>query len=169
MLVGASVKKGYNPGGTTVSFTTGQVDEFDEESLWSYELFTRANLAGGDLQLSGNLYYTDFTDAQRPLINLVTLPNGLTAESTEFANAPSAKSYGLEAQALLQAHPSLQLRAALGLSKTEITKTLLANDPLLGKEFQRAPKVTAALGANFQATEKLNLDISARYNRQLFQ
>lgn len=168
MVIGASVRKGFNPGGTTVSFTTGNIDEFDAETLWSYELFSRASLADGDLILSGNLFYTDFNDAQRALISSVTLPGGVTAESTEFANAPSAKSYGLEVESLWQAAPSVQIRAALGYLKTEITDTLLPNDPILGKEFQRAPRLTATVGVSAQPSDRLALDFIMRHNSSYF-
>ncbi|MEM7208471.1 MAG: TonB-dependent receptor [Pseudomonadota bacterium] len=167
VVIGASAKKGFNPGGTTVSFTTGAIDEFDAETLWSYELFSRANLAGGDLMLSSNLFFTDFTDAQRPLITIVDTPSGPT-ESTEFANAPSAESYGLELESLWAANPVLRVRAALGFLKTEIKETNLPNDPILGKEFQRAPEVTAALGFNIKATEQLTLDLNARYSASYY-
>ena len=67
LVVGLGARRGFNPGGTTISFTTGAVDEFDAETLWSYEMFWRQSLAGGELMLAGNLFYTDFANAQRPL------------------------------------------------------------------------------------------------------
>ena len=67
LVVGLGARRGFNPGGTTISFTTGAVDEFDAETLWSYEMFWRQSLAGGALMLAGNLFYTDFDNAQRPL------------------------------------------------------------------------------------------------------
>lgn len=168
VVIGASARKGFNPGGTTVSFTTGEIDEFDEETLWSYELFSRATLAGGDLVLSGNLFFTDFTDAQRPQITLVTLPGGITAETTEFANAPKAESYGLEFSSLWRATDTLQVRALLGYLETEITETVLPDDPMLGKEFQRAPNFTASLGLNYLPTHALTVDLDARYNSSYY-
>lgn len=164
IVIGASARKGFNPGGTTVSFTTGVIDEFDEETLWSYELFSRANLAGGDLVLSGNVFYTDFTNAQRALVTVVELPGGGTAESTEFANAPSAESYGMEMNGLWKVNHVLQVRAALGYLKTKITDTLQPNDPILDKEFQRAPRFTASLGLNVRPAEAITFDLSARHN-----
>lgn len=168
VTIGMSARKGFNPGGTTVSFVTGTIDEFDEETLWSYELFSRASLADGDLVLSGNLFFTDFTNAQRPLINIIELPDGTTAESTEFANAPSAESYGLELGGLWAVNPMLKVRASLGYLKTKITETLQPNDPIGGKEFQRAPRVTAALGFNIHPMDKLTLDLGVRYNSSYY-
>ena len=166
--VGASARKGFNPGGTTLSFATGAIDEFDAETLWSYELFSRANLAGGDLVLSSNLFFTNFTDAQRPLTTTIDLPDGSTATSTEFANAPSAESYGLELDSLWKVNSALHVRAALGYLKTEIKETNLPDDPILGKEFQRAPRITAALGFNLHATKELTFDINTRYSSSYY-
>ena len=167
-VVGVSARKGFNPGGTTVSFVTGEIDEFGEETLWSYELFSRASLAGGNLILAGNVFYTDFKDAQRALVNIVEVPGGGTAEQTEFANAPEAESYGAEFSSQWQALDTLQVRLALGFLKTEITKTLTPNDPILGKEFQRAPRYTGALGFNFRPTDAFTLDINARHNSSYY-
>lgn len=164
LVIGATARKGFNPGGTTISFTTGDIDEFAAETLWSYELFSRATLADGDLILLGNLFYTDFSDAQRPLITLVELPGGGTAESTQFENAPAAESYGLEIESAWTVNPSLLIRASLGYLQTEITKTLLPDDPINGKEFQRSPEYTAVLSFSYRPIDPLTLDLSARYN-----
>ncbi len=168
LVVGASVRKGFNPGGTTLSFTTGDIDEFDAETLWSYELFTRASLADGDVILSGNLFYTDFKNAQRPLITLVNLPGGGTAETTEFSNAPAAESYGLEVEGIWKVNTAVQIRGSLGYLKTEITETVLPNDPVLGKEFQRAPRFTVGLGVAVRPTERLTLDLGVRHNSSYY-
>lgn len=167
-VVGVSARKGFNPGGTTVSFATGEIDEFDAETLWSYELFSRASLAGGDLFVSGNLFYMDFDDAQRQLINVVELPGGRTAETSEFENAPSAESYGLEVEGLWALSQAVRLRASLGYLKTRITETLSPNDPILGKEFQRAPRYTSALGLIVTPNERLSFDVSVRHNSSYF-
>lgn len=168
VVIGATARRGFNPGGTTISFVTGDIDEFGQETLWSYELFSRASLFDNDLVLSTNLFFTKFTDAQRPLITFVTLPGGGTAETTQFANAPSAESYGLEFEGVWSANDYLQIRATIGYLETEITETLRPNDPILGQEFQRAPRISGTLGLSLQPVEPLTLDLSARYNTSYF-
>ena len=163
MLVGLTARRGFNPGGTTISFTTGAIDEFDEETLWNYEMFSRAIFASGELILSGNLFYTDFDNAQRPLISVVTLPNGRSVESTQFSNAPSAESYGLELEGVWTPNPVLKVRASLGFLETEITETLLPGDPILNKEFQRSPGFSGALGVQIRPIDPLKLNLNARY------
>ena len=168
LVVGLSARRGFNPGGTTISFTTGAVDEFGAETLWSYEMFWRQRLAGGALMLAGNLFYTDFDNAQRPLINLVTLPNGRTVESTQFSNAPSAESYGLELEGVWTPDPALKVRASVGLLETEITATLRPNDPILNKAFQRSPRFSGALGIELRPIDPVRLNLNLRYHSGYF-
>ncbi|RUA22714.1 TonB-dependent receptor [Billgrantia gudaonensis] len=42
VTLGALVNKGYNPGGINLSFARQDYVAFDEESVWNYELFSRA-------------------------------------------------------------------------------------------------------------------------------
>ncbi len=168
IVVGALARKGFNPGGTSISFITGNIDDFDKETLWTYELFARSSLLDGDLALSGNLFYTDFKDAQRPLTSSVSLPAGGFIFATEFDNAPSAKSYGVEVDGVWSPNQILQIRGALGYLDTEITETLFPTDPILGQEFQRAPKISASLGLQIRPIERLTLDLSARHNSDYF-
>lgn len=168
LVVGLGARRGFNPGGTTISFTTGAVDEFDAETLWSYEMFSRLSLAGGELMLAGNLFYTDFDNAQRPLISLVTLPSGRTVESTQFSNAPSAESYGLELEGVWTPDPALKVRASVGLLATEITATLRPNDPILNKAFQRSPRFSGALGVELRPIDPVRLNLNLRYHSGYF-
>ncbi|MEO9600689.1 TonB-dependent receptor [Parasphingorhabdus sp.] len=168
VVIGVTARKGFNPGGTTISFVTGDIDEFGAETLWSYELFSRASLADGDLLLTGNVFYTDFTNAQRPLISTAAAANGTIVEYTEFANAPSAESYGLELEAVWKASPAVQFRASMGLQDSKITETLLAADPMLGKEFQRAPRFNVALGVHLNPIEPLTFDLGLRHNSSYY-
>ena len=168
VTIGATARRGFNPGGTTVSFVTGDIDTFDAETLWSYEFFARASLADGNLILSGNVFLTEFDNAQRPQVTAVTLPDNTVNFFTEFANAPEAESYGFEFESTWSISPVVQLRGALGYLHTKVTETLEPSDPILGREFMRAPEVTAVLGLRIQPMEPLTIDVSARYNSDYF-
>jgi iron complex outermembrane recepter protein len=160
--IGASAQKGFNPGGTTISFETGQQDQFEEETLWSYEAFVRSSHLDGRLRLNANAFFTDFTDAQRPQTRAVTRPDGSIALDTDVSNAPKAESYGLEAQASYQVFDNLDLGAGLGLLETEITETIDPVDPVRGKDFQRAPNVSGFLSLGWTIVPNVRLDVQAR-------
>lgn len=168
LTIGLSASKGFNPGGTTISFVTGEVDEFNQETLWNYELFSRSHFFNKSLTFSSNIFFTDFSNSQRPLISLMAMPDGTFAEYVEFSNAPSAKSYGVELETVWRVSPNLKLRASLGYLDTEITETLQENDPINGKAFQRSPELSGQLAVQIRPIENLIIDFSLRHNSEYF-
>ena len=146
VTVGGLVSKGYNPGGVGVSFAQAKAVTFKEESVWNYELFSRASLLGGRLQLTGNLFFNDFKNSQRLLPDFL---NGVLYGAVVH-NADKARSYGLEVSADFQATHSLRLRGAAGLLKTRISRFSAANgDVLEGREFGRSPGYMLNLGVDW--------------------
>lgn len=150
--VGATVGKGYNPGGVSLNLTTGNWAQFKEETSTNYELFARANLLGDRLFLTGNLFYTDLRNAQYN-IGVEIAPG--TYQSYTI-NAEKAKSYGLELGLDYKPTDTLTLRASAGLLKTEI-KEMSSRSEYEGNEFARAPGHTLMLGANWQVNDRLTL------------
>ncbi|UFS67553.1 TonB-dependent receptor [Paracoccus denitrificans] len=156
--VGALVSKGYNPGGISLDFGySKEWTEFDAETVWNYELFTRAELMEGRLALTGNLFYMDYQNAQHNIAHLV---DGVTYLQT--VNAQDARAYGLELGADYRATDALTLRGSLGLLHTEFERfdQMPAYE---GNEFARAPGKMLTLGASWDATDRLNLGGQVRY------
>lgn len=87
VTVGALAKRGFNPGGTTISFLTGEQNPFEAETLWNYELFMRGRSADQRFGYRANLFYTDYFNAQRPVLTVVG-----TNIATAFRNAERARS-----------------------------------------------------------------------------
>lgn len=156
--VGVVAARGFNPGGTTVSFLTGQQDDFDAEKLWNYELFVRGQSADGRLDVSANLFVTDYEAAQRPVLTVIG-----EDIATAFVNAEDARAYGLEVEARWTISDRLSLRAGLGLLDTEIRRFTAAAEPIVGNNFQRAPGVTASGAVSWTPIAKASLDLQARY------
>ena len=151
--IGAMLAKGYNPGGVTLNFQTGEYVAFKPETVWNYELFGRTSVLDGRLTLSGNLFYSDFKDAQRYV--QVSLPENIGQSLT--VNAEKAKSYGLEVGADWQARDDLRLRGSLGLLHTEISQFSSAMADFEGKKFSRAPSYTFSIGADWDITPQWRL------------
>ena len=164
--IGAVISKGFNPGGINFSFASffgGQPDpffEFDEETLWNYEVFARANLLDDRLVLSANAFYSDIENAQRATTTL--LPNGFI--DTVVVNAEEARSMGLEASATFQVVEAFSLYGSAGLLSTEFKEFSASAVNLEGNEFRGAPSFTGTLGFNWEAIANLNLGASVRYN-----
>lgn len=168
LTVGLLAQRAFNPGGTTISFVTGEQDLFDAETLWNYEAFARANALGGRLSLNANLFYTDFTNAQRFTARVVPLPTGGEDVVTDIGNVPAARSYGAEVEWRFAVTPSFAVSFGIGLLDTRITRAPDAADPILGREFQRAPGFTGTLGVAWELVEGLSFDAQLRHNSRYF-
>ncbi|WP_052251560.1 MULTISPECIES: TonB-dependent receptor [Pseudomonas] len=156
--VGALVSRGYNPGGVSLNLTTRQWAYFKEESIWNYELFSRANLLDDRLILSSNLFYMDFKDAQ---YNIPVVISPGVAQSYTI-NAEKAHAYGLELSADYRVLDNLTLKASAGTLRTRIDK-ISSNADYQANEFARSPGYTLSFGPSWDITDALNLNVQVRH------
>ncbi|CAK9890594.1 TonB-dependent receptor [Pseudomonas fluorescens] len=156
--VGALVSRGYNPGGVSLNLTTRQWAYFKEESIWNYELFSRANLLDDRLILSSNLFYMDFKDAQ---YNIPVVISPGVAQSYTI-NAEKAHAYGLELSADYRVLDNLTLKASAGTLRTRIDK-ISSNTDYQANEFARSPGYTLSFGPSWDITDALNLNVQVRH------
>ncbi len=166
LRVGALAQRASNPGGINLNTGRARIELFDAESLWDFELFARARLAGGKLILSGNAFQYEMTDAQRTQTTFITQPNGPPFPNTQVDNAPRARSSGLEIELDWNPVRQFQLRAALGLLETKITRS--ADSNLLGKQFQRSPHFSGSASVIWTPIEPLMLSAQVRHNSSYF-
>ncbi|WP_236176242.1 TonB-dependent receptor [Pseudomonas qingdaonensis] len=156
--VGAMVSRGYNPGGVSLNLSTRQWQYFKEESVWNYELFTRASLLDDRLRLSGNLFYMDMKDSQYNIP--VVISTGISQSYT--INAEKAHAYGMELSADYQLLDSLTLKASAGTLRTRIDR-ITSNDSYQANEFAKSPGYTLSFGPSWDVTDKLNLSAQVRH------
>lgn len=166
--IGGFVQRASNPGGININTGLVRLELFDAESLWDFELFARARSKDDQFALSGNIFHYAITDAQRTQLITVIQPDGRIATSAQVANAPRAWSTGLELQMDWHLTPRLQVRGALGLLNTRITETLDPLDPILGKQFQRSPRVSGSGSIVWRPTQSFTLACHARHNSSYF-
>ena len=151
--------RGYNPGGTTISFDTGAQDVFGAERLWNYELFLRGRTPDGRLSFNANAFFADYEDAQRPTTTLG--PSGLL--QTVFDDAEDARAYGLELELAFRPSPRLSLRGGLGLLETDLRRFSVSAAGVEGNDFQRSPGLTGFLTASWTPVDRFTLDAQGRY------
>jgi iron complex outermembrane receptor protein len=168
LRVGAMAQKAYNPGGTTIRVDTARPDNFKAESLWDYEVFARAELAGGRATATANLFTYDIRNAQRAEPILIFLPSGRIAGFANLFNVPRARSYGFEGELSWQVSEALSVRVALGLLDTKVVRTGAEGGDLEGKQFDRSPHFTGAAAIDWRPTERLRISAQVRHHSPYF-
>jgi TonB-dependent siderophore receptor len=163
LTVGGLISRGYNPGGVslymnTANPATSKWNKFDEETLWNYELFTRAEFLDNKLVINGNVFYMDFKNAQYNIP--VVISPGITQSYT--INAEKAHAYGLELGADYQILDNLTLNAGAGIMRTKIDE-ISSNPDYADNEFAKSPGYMLNFGASWNVTEKLNVFGDVRY------
>lgn len=165
VTVGAMINRGYNPGGVNLSFASSRYITFDPETVWNYELFTRARLLNDRLTLNGNLFYSRHADSQRLLPDYL---NGVQYGSV-VVNADQAQSYGLELGMDYKMLESVRVRAGAGLLQTHIGSFTGADGTSYeGNEFGRAPSYTLSLGADWDILPQVRLSGEVRHTDGYF-
>ncbi|MGO5000177.1 TonB-dependent receptor [Oceanisphaera sp. W20_SRM_FM3] len=148
MLYG-SIARGYKVGGYNSS--GGNKDKakfpdalrsFESETLWNYELGAKHNLLDDTLHTQVAMFFQQRDDAQIKASRIIG--PGDFVDYT--ANADSAYSYGLEAQAQWQATQAVRLHASLGLLQTELKEPGAKFD---GRDAAHAPEYQFAFGVDF--------------------
>ncbi len=167
LRIGASTRRGTNPGGATLSPLLGDLDRFEMERLQAYELFARWRSPDGALSLGANLFLYRLTDAQRGVLRAIQTPGGAFF-LLETGNVPKAMSRGGEVH--LRWAPSARLSAslALGLLDTEILEAPTAADPLNGKAFQRSPPFSGVIAASWTPHDSVTLSADLRHRSGYF-
>ncbi|MEM9360002.1 MAG: TonB-dependent receptor, partial [Pseudomonadota bacterium] len=139
--VGFTVQKGYRPGGSQIAL--GELNEFDAEFTWNYELALRSQWFDDRLTVNANTFYTDWTDQQ---ISQQALPLTFLV-----VNAGKSRLYGAELDVSSRPSDDLEVYASIALVDTKfvdyVVETAGAVTDFTGNEFANAAPITAAIGA----------------------
>ncbi len=156
--VGATVARGYNGGGAGITFFAPITSyAFKEEYVWNYEAYTRLDLLGGRLNLTGNVFYADYKNMQLPYT-----PGG--SNDTIVVNAPKAHTIGSEIGARYLAAPGLTVFGNIGLLKTEIDEF----NGFAGNDLAKSPAFTADIGFNYAFGDGFDVGADARYSESYY-
>lgn len=159
VTVGGVVSRGYNGGGAGLTWSAPFVSySYDPEYVWNYEAYARADLLGGRLRLTGNVFYADYKDLQ--------LPFRLGANSSVIRNASEAATYGSEAGARWLVTPEIELFGEIGLLKTEVLS--YAGSGIEGNDLPHSPALTGTAGAVYRPLDGLELGADARYSEAYY-
>lgn len=168
LRIGAMVLRAYNPGGTTIRFDTLRPNNFAAERLWNYELFARAELAGGRATASANLFYNDIQNAQRADPITILTPDGRRVGFASLFNVPKARSYGAEGELHWRATGKLSVRVAVGLLDTKVVRSDPESLDLDGNQFDRSPHFTGSAAIDWRPSPRLRASAQIRHHSGYF-
>lgn len=111
-----SVSRGFKSGGFNPDIVASPDIAFDNETVVSYELGVKSDLADGKVRLNGAVFFTDYQDLQVQRL-------GITAAGIGFAisNAKAAEIFGAELELTALITDKLTFEASIGYSDTEFT------------------------------------------------
>ncbi len=164
---GFHISKGYNAGGGGISVGTPVPFpvihyQYDEETVWNYEVYGRQKLMNGRLQLTQNVFFSRYKDMQLPFD---LTPLDTRDEAFVVRNADAVTTYGAELGASFDLTENLNLFGNIGLLKTDITDYPASG--VEGNELFGAPSLTGNAGFTWQYGG-FKTSFSARYSDGYF-
>jgi len=137
-LLYANASKGFKSGGYkgAIAFSLEELEPFDPETLYAYEIGVKSTLADGKIRLNAAGYFYDWEDFQafitevRGGVNVIVLDN-----------AGDAKVKGFEVDFIWRPFDGLNLSAGANWMDTEITKfnTVPGTDDATGNKLANSP------------------------------
>ena len=158
LLLYANISRGFKSGGFFGGFATNnaQLEPFDKETILSYEVGFKSELANNRLRLNGALFYYDRTDIQAS----ATDPTA-TVPIKQLTNVGDGRNYGAELEMTWLLSQNFQLRGGVGYVNSKITDSdLLVGDIYAVGQF--SPE-----GARLPNTPEFSANLMAVYERSM--
>jgi iron complex outermembrane recepter protein len=150
----ASASKGFRQGGGTtplpsfcasdlaaIGLTPASAARYTSDTVWSYEVGSKAQVLDRRLLITGALYMINWQDIQQP----VFLP---TCGFTFTTNAGAARSRGAEVEIAGQLFPGLDVRVGVGYDNARITEQGTSS-ALPGSFVHEVPELTATAAVTY--------------------
>ncbi|MEM7526786.1 MAG: TonB-dependent receptor [Pseudomonadota bacterium] len=157
------VQRGYRAGGAQINAFTREVNEFEPEFTWNYELALRSTWLDGRLTANANAFFLSWRDQQ------VTV-DGDSGSSLDVntINAGSSRLFGGELSLQTQPLDNLSVFGSVGVTKTRFLELVDAGQDFSGNQFAQAPLISAALGASYFFDNGFELHTDASYTGPAF-
>lgn len=160
---GIQISKGYNAGGGGVTFVLPIVNySYDEETVWTYEVYGRQEFMQGKIRTTQNVFFSDYKNMQLPFD---LTPENSRDEAFVIRNANKVETMGLELGLTATVSENLNLWGNISLLDTEITD--YPTSGVEGNELLTAPNFTARLGLSWQQNN-WQAGINSRYSNSYY-
>lgn len=165
---GYTYSEGFRPGGVDIdlsalifSFPAVAIAPFEPETISQHEIYTRASLLDGRLDLGASAFYYKYEDAQVP--GASDVPVAQPGAPNLFGNVPEAVGMGIELDATADLGSGFTLFSSLGYLNTEITDAGAALAAFDGSDLPRAPEFTGSIGLLYEHELGFHARADARY------
>jgi len=154
-LLYATASKGFKSGGTQTTGTAQLRNEFDPETLWSYEAGFKGDLLNRRLRVDVAAFYMDWEDVQQFIrFQFIDPTTGLLRAVTGVDNATSARTYGVELATQAAVTERLRIGGQVGYLRANYGSypNALIDGQVInasGKRLINAPEWTAGLNAEY--------------------
>jgi iron complex outermembrane receptor protein len=159
-LLYASAGRGFKSGGFNGRANSpGETGAYDPEYVWTYEIGSKNTLADGSLRLNGAVFYSDYTDFQARVSEVVNPDAPVPTFSFPVLNAGALDIWGAELELLWIPVDGLTLQAQVGYLDAdykEFTETVRGPGGVpverdrSGDEPPFAPDWTSRVGASYE-------------------
>ena len=160
-----SYSEGFNAGGADpVTTATGRrLVSFDPETIKTFEVGFRSDLAGGRIRFNASIFHTNWDDIQIRS-NFVDPSIGVYAVTIITQNVAGADANGIETELTWLATQKLKVNFNLGLLDTGYSSFLLGSQtPVsVGSDFAQAPKQTYSVGLQHDTKLKSGAGLTTR-------
>ena len=169
-LIYASFSKGYNSGGFAGGASTdvGQLDPFDSEKLFAYEIGLKTDLLDRRLRFNASAFYYDYRDLQVFIFDV----SGPVPVQRKL-NAGNASIFGLEAEITAKPVRNLELFGAFTLMDSEYdTFVALGGASFAGNRLVNAPTFSGAAGVRVNVPlengSEIRANVDGSYTSSIF-
>ena len=154
------VSKGYKAGGTSLG-NSPEIGapafsrQFEDETLWNYELGLKSEWFDHRVRLNGAVFYMDWNDMQFESFQTLR-PGPLAPVIEQTINIDSANALGGEIELLMVPTDRITISAALGYQDTEINSPEMIEITggflvdLQGLDVPKAPELTASATGEYR-------------------
>ena len=170
--LGFSISRGYRAGGVEVS-TAGDINPYDPELSWNYELSYRNRFFDDQLQLSANTFYNNRTDQQ-----VVARSSIRNVPQDLILNAGTSDSFGAEVELSYQPTDDIEIFASVGYLNTQFRDFKIPLDPVFawlpdegdyrGYEFAQAPRWNGSIGVTYRPVNGFFVSLDGNFSSRAY-
>lgn len=143
------LSRGYKAGGFNIGFAPPGKREFEQESLWNFEVGAKSSLLDGQLLLNAAVFWNARRD-QQVETSVQLNPNDPASFVFFTDNAAKGNAIGFEADANWHPGDRWEWYASVGLLRTEFVDFVTPLGDLSGRAQAHAPSFTLAGGGMYR-------------------